>query len=57
MASRNIDEPAFHKLVDAIREYIEWKLPIELTEDELTCIDDSVVLMLRDLFTVAPPTS
>ena len=52
MTTRKIDEHTYGKLVDEIRDWIEWRLPIALTEDELTGIDDSVCVMIRDLFVI-----
>jgi len=52
MDNRTIDDHAFGKLVDEVRDWIAWRLPITLTEDELTSIDDSVLIMLRDLFVI-----
>jgi hypothetical protein len=50
--NRTITENQLDHMTDEIRDLIAWKLPVTLTDDEMTRLDTAVLYLLRDLFTV-----
>jgi hypothetical protein len=50
--NRTITENQLDHMTDEIRDLIAWKLPVTLTDDEMTRLDTAVLYLLHDLFTV-----